>query len=710
MPATIAGLVFGDLNHNGVFDPGESGVPHIFLTLFNPSSHSCVQTNTDTIGIYSFFVDTAGTYQIYETVSPASDCPPTVFTQPTGFSLSNGPRVLTVTVTAEQVASNATIGAQNFSHDTVNSPLDCTPSMIQFANTPTEWFNINVGAGTTAFQGPLTLPDNVNAIGYNNLDNYLYGYDQTTNHIVRIDRDQLLMQLVPNPTGLPPLKYNVGSFDLDGHLFLMVNGADQFYTVDLKPNSATFMKLVDPANGYLEQTSNFGTALNTTLDIGDWAFNPNDSFLYGVTSVGNTAQVVQVYPTAGIVTPLTTNLPALNPAGDSWGAAAMDASGALFAIYHGDSSVYRFTISGGLAEGARLFNTFSTSFNDGAMCPEALVGPIAETSVVKAASPNPVTSGQPLTYTIEVTNNGPDRAANFTLTDTVPPELLSPEYSLNDGISFLPWTGSLDLGSFPNGASKTVLIRATVDPTATGTISNTAIVGSDASDPNPNNNTSTTETPIAAAGADMAVNKAADLSSVSPGNSLAYTITVSNLGPDAAEGVVLTDTIPSGVTGPEYSIDGGMSFLPWPGSLTLGDVPPGTSQTILIQGTVNPSASGSIVNTAAVSSTTPDPNPDNNTSTVTVTISTFDARCQAITDLIESAALEEAALSHILNAEGEKLQKIAAVPNIAPAVLLQANQSVQSMTNAIALLEGVLLNKLQLFSDCLCGDNVEEQA
>ena len=38
---------------------------------------------------------------------------------------------------------------------------------------------------------------------------------------------------------------------------------------------------------------------------------------------------------------------------------------------------------------------------------------------------------------------------------------------------------------------------------------------------------------------------------------------------------------------------------------------------------------------------------------------------QAVTDLIESIALEETALSHILNAEGEKMQKVIAaiIPN-----------------------------------------------
>ncbi|MBS5657865.1 MAG: hypothetical protein KHW76_05355 [Oscillibacter sp.] len=79
-----------------------------------------------------------------------------------------------------------------------------------------------------------------------------------------------------------------------------------------------------------------------------------------------------------------------------------------------------------------------------------------------------------------------------------------------------------------------------------------------------------------------------------------------------------------------------------------------------------------------------------------------DARYQAITDLIESVALEEAALAHILNAEGEKLQRIIAVPDVEPSVLLRANQSVQSMADAVALLENTLSGKLSLFRDCLC--------
>lgn len=85
-------------------------------------------------------------------------------------------------------------------------------------------------------------------------------------------------------------------------------------------------------------------------------------------------------------------------------------------------------------------------------------------------------------------------------------------------------------------------------------------------------------------------------------------------------------------------------------------------------------------------------------------------RCQAITDIIASVALEQAALSHILNAEGEKLQKVVNAAGVTPTQMLDTNKSVEKMINAVSRLEMVLQSKLELFDDCLCvtcrGDDV----
>lgn len=78
-------------------------------------------------------------------------------------------------------------------------------------------------------------------------------------------------------------------------------------------------------------------------------------------------------------------------------------------------------------------------------------------------------------------------------------------------------------------------------------------------------------------------------------------------------------------------------------------------------------------------------------------------RCQAITDIITSVALEQTALSHIINAEGEKIQKIVGSAETA-GEMLAVNRSVKSMLNSITRLEMVLQGKLELFEDCLCEE------
>lgn len=84
-------------------------------------------------------------------------------------------------------------------------------------------------------------------------------------------------------------------------------------------------------------------------------------------------------------------------------------------------------------------------------------------------------------------------------------------------------------------------------------------------------------------------------------------------------------------------------------------------------------------------------------------MSSTTTRSQAITDIIQSVAYEQAALAHIINAEGEKLQKAVFLENNSTAVLL-TNNSIKKIISAATLLEIVLLNKLELFKDFLCPE------
>ncbi|MEG0998917.1 MAG: SdrD B-like domain-containing protein [Clostridiales bacterium] len=76
---------------------------------------------------------------------------------------------------------------------------------------------------------------------------------------------------------------------------------------------------------------------------------------------------------------------------------------------------------------------------------------------------------------------------------------------------------------------------------------------------------------------------------------------------------------------------------------------------------------------------------------------------QASADLAESVALEQTALSHILNAEGEKIQEMLALPDVTPAQLLAVNNSVLHTVDAISALECVLKQKLQFVHNQLVG-------
>lgn len=74
---------------------------------------------------------------------------------------------------------------------------------------------------------------------------------------------------------------------------------------------------------------------------------------------------------------------------------------------------------------------------------------------------------------------------------------------------------------------------------------------------------------------------------------------------------------------------------------------------------------------------------------------------QAVNDLIESIALEETALSHILNAEGEKIQKVLAMQEVDFCRIMEANESVANMVSTVAGLETILKEKLEFVANNL---------
>ncbi|PYX51552.1 MAG: hypothetical protein DMG79_02805, partial [Acidobacteria bacterium] len=118
----------------------------------------------------------------------------------------------------------------------------------------------------------------------------------------------------------------------------------------------------------------------------------------------------------------------------------------------------------------------------------------ADVAIVKVGTPNPVTEGTPLTYTLTVTNNGPASATNVTVTDTLPSVVTYLSVTTTQGsCSEAGGIVTCLLGTMANAGTATISVLTI--PGTPGMVSNTATVTADQTDPVLTSNTSTqTET------------------------------------------------------------------------------------------------------------------------------------------------------------------------------------------------------------------------
>ena len=131
------------------------------------------------------------------------------------------------------------------------------------------------------------------------------------------------------------------------------------------------------------------------------------------------------------------------------------------------------------------------------------VPPGADLAITKSGEPNPVLSGNRLTYTVTVANNGPLVATGVNITDPLPSSLRFNSVASTQGTCSRSTTtnpqpkgGTITctLGKLTNGASATITIVVTT--TTPGMLTNSAKVSGNETDPNPSNNSATATTTV----------------------------------------------------------------------------------------------------------------------------------------------------------------------------------------------------------------------
>jgi uncharacterized repeat protein (TIGR01451 family) len=251
----------------------------------------------------------------------------------------------------------------------------------------------------------------------------------------------------------------------------------------------------------------------------------------------------------------------------------------------------------------------------------------ADLALTQSASPSVVAQGTSITYTENVTNNGPGAATTPVVYQQTPPNTTfvsiaapanwtcSSPGAGNTGQVICTLTGGT--GSLANGgtASFTFVVQVGAGTAAGTTIVNSANVTSQTPDSNGANNATVTSTLVQIAGdADLGVTMQAAPAPVFIFSALTYQIQINNYGLSTANGVTLTDTLPGtltfvSATPSQGSCTGGLNL-----SCNLGVIAANGTATITIAVTT-PSNASALTNTATVSTTSTDPVPSNNSAT-----------------------------------------------------------------------------------------------
>ncbi len=283
--------------------------------------------------------------------------------------------------------------------------------------------------------------------------------------------------------------------------------------------------------------------------------------------------------------------------------------------------------------------TFDPNSSNNSASATNVVNTEVDLELIKTALSDTILAGTTATYKLEVVNHGPSDAQDVLVTDdfsSISSFLSDIKYSTTNGDTWssLPSPYEYAFGTLPSGYFRSILVRGNVNPTSVNgsNFDNTATVTTSTTETNSGNNTSTV-TNIIKVEADLRIEK--DFVEVQPGAHgralIVSAVTVTNLGPGAANGVTLEDS-PVYSSDSDYKLGGitessldGVSWSTYTGGPPFKsklNYPFGPNETITMYfrtETNTGSGKKEYTNTATTYSDDSDPVSDNNTVTIDIT-------------------------------------------------------------------------------------------
>ena len=181
------------------------------------------------------------------------------------------------------------------------------------------------------------------------------------------------------------------------------------------------------------------------------------------------------------------------------------------------------------------------------------IGPQSDLSISKSATPTVILDGQTTSFTLIVSNAGPNTATNATVRDTLPSGLFGMVLLSATGASGGTLTASTVASSQFNGtftlpanSSVTVVLRATAGGVGTQVNQATVTAPIGTIDPTPANNIAqaTVTIPISTS---LGITKTNMVTTLTAGQTTSYTVTAFNDGPAAADGTIVKDISSAGL-------------------------------------------------------------------------------------------------------------------------------------------------------------------